>query len=517
MQWSSSSIILIISLLLLLIPITANGFINEEKEGENEDRNESPLGQKMRLELVHRHHPRFLGDNGALDQLEAIKGFIKRDTIRRQRMNQRWGLANHHHHHHNSNRRKDYETFQMPMHAGRDYGLGEYFVQVEVGTPGQKFWLVADSGNELTWFNCMHKNRTGVAGGGHSKRQKRKSRNKSRRTRRRRRRTSRSKADKNNNNGVFSPHRSRSFQAVACSSHKCKVDLSDLFSLSYCPRPSDPCLYDISYVDGSSAKGFFGTDTITLDLTNGKKGKLQNLIIGCTRSMLNGVTFNEDTGGILGLGYAKDSFVDKAALQYGGKFSYCLVDHLSHKNVSNYLTFGSSQNVKLLSEIRRTELLLVSPLYGVNVVGISVGGQMLKIPPQVWDFNAQGGTIIDSGTTLTQLVDQAYGPVLEALNKSLTNVKRVSGDFGVLEFCFDGKGFDETLVPRLVFHFDGGARFEPPVKSYIIDAAPQVKCIGIVETTGLGTSVIGNIMQQNHLWEFDLSHNTLGFAPSTCN
>ena len=232
--------------------------------------------------------------------------------------------------------------------------------------------------------------------------------------------------------------------------------------------------------------------------------------------MLNGITFHEDTGGILGLGYAKDSFVDKAAIQYGGKFSYCLVDHLSHKNVSSYLTFGSHK-VKILSEIKRTELFLVPPLYGVNVVGISVGGQMLKIPPQVWDFSAQGGTIIDSGTTLTTLVDLAYGPVLEALNKSLINEKRVSGDFGVLEFCFDAEGFDESAVQRLVFHFAGGARFEPPVKSYIIDAAPQVKCIGIVETMGPGASVIGNIMQQNHLWEFDLSHNTVGFAPSTCN
>ena len=72
-------------------------------------------------------------------------------------------------------------------------------------------------------------------------------------------------------------------------------------------------------------------------------------------------------------------------------------------------------------------------------------------------------------------------------------------------------------VSRLVFHFAGGARFEPPVKSYIIDVAPLVKCIGIVPIDGIGgASVIGNIMQQNHLWEFDLSTNTIGFAPSIC-
>lgn len=230
--------------------------------------------------------------------------------------------------------------------------------------------------------------------------------------------------------------------------------------------------------------------------------------------MLNGVTFNENTGGILGLGYAKDSFVDKASLQYGAKLSYCLVDHLSHQNVSSYLTFGTPK-VKLLSEIRKTELFLYSPFYGVHVLGISVGDQMLKIPHQVWDFNAEGGMIIDSGTTLAGLVLEAYDPVFEALKKSLTNVKRL--DVGVLDFCFDSEGFNERTVPRLVFHFAGGARFEPPVKSYIIDVEPKVKCIGIVPINGTGASVIGNIMQQDFLWEFDLAKNTVGFASSTCN
>ncbi|KHN21360.1 Aspartic proteinase nepenthesin-1 [Glycine soja] len=409
----------------------------------------------------------------------------------------------------------------MPMRAGRDDALGEYFTEVKVGSPGQRFWLAADTGSEFTWFNCVMRNATTTATTKKTRKNKTKKkhhhhskRNRTRTTRR----TKKKKAKSNPCKGVFCPHRSKSFQAVTCASQKCKIDLSQLFSLSLCPKPSDPCLYDISYADGSSAKGFFGTDTITVDLKNGKEGKLNNLTIGCTKSMENGVNFNEDTGGILGLGFAKDSFIDKAAYEYGAKFSYCLVDHLSHRNVSSYLTIGGHHNAKLLGEIKRTELILFPPFYGVNVVGISIGGQMLKIPPQVWDFNSQGGTLIDSGTTLTALLVPAYEPVFEALIKSLTKVKRVTGeDFGALDFCFDAEGFDDSVVPRLVFHFAGGARFEPPVKSYIIDVAPLVKCIGIVPIDGIGgASVIGNIMQQNHLWEFDLSTNTIGFAPSIC-
>ncbi|CAL0310276.1 unnamed protein product [Lupinus luteus] len=510
MQWSISSQILMIIISFFFIPIIVHGF-NVEKDHE---------GHKVRLELVHRHNARFAKHGvGHLDKIDAIKGFIHRDYLRRMRMNQRWGL----YHSISSHRRKDFETFQMSMHAGADYGYGEYFVQVEVGTPCQKFWLVADTGNELTWFNCKDtletKSHDGVPKH-HKKRSKKKSKSRhksgSRSKKKTRKRTkTRVTAKTNPCNGVFCPKRSGSFQTVPCSSDKCKFGLSNLFSLTECPRPSDPCQYDISYIDGSSAKGYFGTDTITVDLTNGKKGKLHNLTIGCTKSVLKGITFNQDTGGILGLGYGKDSFVDKSVVEYGGKFSYCLMDHLSNKNASNYLTFGS-YNAKLLGAMQTAQLLLFPPFYGVNITGISVGGQMLKIPPKVWDFDAKGGVILDSGTTLTQLTEPAYEPVFEALTKSLTKVNKVSDDFGGLDFCFSSEGFNMSRVPKLVFHFGGGANFEPAMNSYIIDVAPDVKCIGILQINGPGVSVMGNIMQQNHLWEFDLAQYSVGFGPSTC-
>lgn len=261
MQWSITSQILIIS--LLLIPIIVHGF-NEEKNDVEEEDESLQEQHKVRLELVHRHDARFAkhgagdGDDGVVvvDQLEAIKGFIQRDYLRRMRMNQRWGLN------HLSHRRKDWETFQMAMHSGRDYGLGEYFVQVEVGTPMQKFWLVADTGNELTWFNCRdtpQRNHSSVRTRHHKKSSKPRSKSRSRTRSRSKSKTktktrtrigtrNRTRARTNPCNGVFCPKYSSSFQTVPCSSQKCKVGLSDLFSLSYCPRPSDPCQYDIRLV-----------------------------------------------------------------------------------------------------------------------------------------------------------------------------------------------------------------------------------------------------------------------------
>lgn len=273
----------------------------------------------------------------------------------------------------------------------------------------------------------------------------------------------------------------------------------------------------ISYMDGSSALGFFADDTITVGLTNGRKVRLKNVLIGCTQSALGNGFMGAD--GVLGLGNSNYTFAQRIAKKFGGKFSYCLVDHLSPKNISNYLVFGSNRDEYTLSrKMQRTRLLLgVMPtFYAVEVLGISIGGVMLRIPSEVWDANFGGGTILDSGTSLTFLADPAYKAVMSTLEISVSKYKRLFDDINPFQYCFDSTGFEESLVPRLAFHFAGRAQFTPPVKSYIIDFAPQQKCLGFISAGSPGNNIIGNIMQQNHFWEFDIGHSLLHFAPSSC-
>lgn len=241
------------------------------------------------------------------------------------------------------------------------------------------------------------------------------------------------------------------------------------------------------------------------------------MLVGCSESS-RGQSFAA-ADGVMGLGYSNYSFALKAAHKFGGKFSYCLVDHLSPKNVSSYLIFGSHESVNIsLIRMHYTELVVgvINPFYGVNLKGISIEGSMLDIPAETWNFSSGGGAIVDSGTSLTVLTQPAYQPVMAALKGSLVGFKRLNLDNVPLELCFNSTGFDERLVPRLELHFADGARVEPPVKSYVIDVAPGVKCLGFSAAAWPGASVIGNIMQQNHLWEFDLANNKLGFATSSC-
>ncbi|AQK97344.1 Aspartic proteinase nepenthesin-2 [Zea mays] len=293
------------------------------------------------------------------------------------------------------------------------------------------------------------------------------------------------------------------------------------------------------YKDGSAARGTVGTDSATIALSGRRAGKkqrrakLRGVVLGCTTSYTGESFLASD--GVLSLGYSNVSFASRAAARFGGRFSYCLVDHLAPRNATSYLTFGPNPAVSSASAsrtacagsaaapgARQTPLLLdhrMRPFYAVAVNGVSVDGELLRIPRLVWDVQKGGGAILDSGTSLTVLVSPAYRAVVAALGKKLVGLPRVAMD--PFDYCYNWTspltGEDLAVaVPALAVHFAGSARLQPPPKSYVIDAAPGVKCIGLQEGDWPGVSVIGNILQQEHLWEFDLKNRRLRFKRSRC-
>lgn len=250
-----------------------------------------------------------------------------------------------------------------------------------------------------------------------------------------------------------------------------------------------------------------GTDSATIALSGRRGGrkqrraKLRGVVLGCTTSYTGESFLASD--GVLSLGYSNVSFASRAAARFGGRFSYCLVDHLAPRNATSYLTFDHRMR----------------PFYAVAVNGVSVDGELLRIPRLVWDVQKGGGAILDSGTSLTVLVSPAYRAVVAALGKKLVGLPRVAMD--PFDYCYNWTspltGEDLAVaVPALAVHFAGSARLQPPPKSYVIDAAPGVKCIGLQEGDWPGVSVIGNILQQEHLWEFDLKNRRLRFKRSRC-
>ncbi|TKW25950.1 hypothetical protein SEVIR_3G153800v4 [Setaria viridis] len=380
-------------------------------------------------------------------------------------------------------------AFAMPLSSGAYTGTGQYFVRFRVGTPAQPFVLVADTGSDLTWVKC----RRGAAAGSPPSAQPARE---------------------------FRPAASKSWSPIACSSDTCTSYVP--FSLANCSSPASPCAYDYRYKDGSAARGVVGTDSATIALSasgrvgggadSSRRAKLQGVVLGCTASY-DGQSF-QSSDGVLSLGNSNISFASRAASRFGGRFSYCLVDHLAPRNATSYLTFGPGPVDAAAPE--QTPLLLdrrMSPFYAVTVDTVYVAGEALDIPADVWDVEKNGGAILDSGTSLTILATPAYAAVVAALSKQLAGLPRVSMD--PFEYCYNWTA-GAPEIPKLEVHFAGSARLEPPAKSYVIDAAPGVKCIGVQEGAWPGVSVIGNILQQEHLWEFDLRDRWLRFKHTRC-
>uniref|UniRef100_A0A0E0A2L9 Peptidase A1 domain-containing protein n=1 Tax=Oryza glumipatula TaxID=40148 RepID=A0A0E0A2L9_9ORYZ len=393
-------------------------------------------------------------------------------------------------------------AFAMPLSSGAYTGTGQYFVRFRVGTPAQPFVLIADTGSDLTWVKCR-----GAASPSHA--------------------TATASPAAAPTPAVapprvFRPGDSKTWSPIPCSSETCKSTIP--FSLANCSSSTAACSYDYRYNDNSAARGVVGTDSATVALSGGRgggdrKAKLQGVVLGCTTA--HGGQGFEASDGVLSLGYSNISFASRAASRFGGRFSYCLVDHLAPRNATSYLTFGAGPDAAASSAPApgsRTPLLLdarVRPFYAVAVDSVSVDGVALDIPAEVWDVGSNGGTIIDSGTSLTVLATPAYKAVVAALSEQLAGLPRVAMD--PFDYCYNwtARGGD-LAVPKLAVQFAGSARLEPPAKSYVIDAAPGVKCIGVQEGAWPGVSVIGNILQQEHLWEFDLNNRWIRFRQTSC-
>ncbi|KAL6848967.1 hypothetical protein ACP4OV_021550 [Aristida adscensionis] len=370
----------------------------------------------------------------------------------------------------------------LPLSSGAYSGTGQYLARVLVGTPAKEFLLVADTGSDLTWIKCR-------SGGGAA-----------------------SAAPA----GVFRPADSKSWAPITCSSDTCKLDVP--FTLANCTVPTSPCVYDYQYKESSaSTRGVVGTDTVTIAPPGSKAaGKLEDMVLGCSTSY-DGQSF-QTADGALSLGNSKISFASRAAARSGGRFSYCLVDHLAPRDATGYLAFGPA-GPETLPGSQATPLLLdpAMPFYGLTVESIQVAGKALDIAGDVWDAKKNGGVILDSGTTLTVLASPAYKAVVEALSKELAGVPTVS--FEPLEYCYNwtARRPGAPEIPKLTVQLAGPATLEPPAKSYVIDVKPGVKCIGVQEGEWPGVSVFGNIMQQEHLWEFDLKDQLVRFKQMNCS
>lgn len=77
------------------------------------------------------------------------------------------------------------------------------------------------------------------------------------------------------------------------------------------------------------------------------------------------------------------------------------------------------------------------PHYNLNLQSIAINGQIVPIDPAVFETSRNRGTIVDSGTTLAYLAEEAYDPFLNAVS-----------NFGAAVSCSGFIGFKIPPVLR---------------------------------------------------------------------
>lgn len=374
------------------------------------------------------------------------------------------------------------------LESGVSLGSGEYFMDVFVGTPPKHFSLILDTGSDLNWIQCVPC------------------------------------YDCFEQNGpYYDPKESNSYRNVSCSDPRCHL-VSSPEPPQPCKAEDQSCPYYYWYGDSSNTTGDFALETFTVNLTSSdgrsEFRKVENVMVGCghwNRGLFHGAA------GLLGLGRGPLSFSSQLQSLYGHSFSYCLVDRNSNASVSSKLIFGEDKNLLRHPELNFTTLLggrenPVDTFYYVQIRSIVVGGEVLEIPEETWSLSPEGGggTIIDSGTTLSYFADPAYKIIKEAFVERMKGYPVVE-DFPILDPCYNVTGVGNRELPSFGIVFGDGAVWNFPVENYFIRLDPdEVLCLAILGTPRSALSIIGNYQQQNFHILYDTKHSRLGFAPTKC-
>ncbi|KAH7372733.1 hypothetical protein KP509_17G018300 [Ceratopteris richardii] len=389
--------------------------------------------------------------------------------------------------------------------SGSSVGSGEYMVSLSVGTPPQELFLIADTGSDLTWVKCRSSSSfpfplglslpsaasASIGPGSHA-----------------------------SMNQSFDATVSSSFCPLSCQSSECSAWSPPRF----CRHAAQRCTFSFSYTDRSTSAGHLVFESLIM----GNNRQAQNVVIGCGRRY-EGPNFDK-AGGVLALGQGPLSLPTQFAARFGysDKFSYCLTDFLGADSVVGSLAFGGSSLHS--ADVQYTPL-LSNPsgrtFYYVGVKAVKVGDVELDIPAELWaiDSNGAGGTIVDSGTTLAQFVQPAYNMIRDAFQAAIRDMTPLDGqEVPGLDLCYSTSSTASSFqgstkaagFPNFAIVFDGGLVLQPPVQNYFTEAAPGISCLAMQGVPQGSFSVIGNLLQQNYLVEFDREKQRLGMSRADC-
>ncbi|XP_050268215.1 aspartyl protease family protein At5g10770-like isoform X1 [Quercus robur] len=368
------------------------------------------------------------------------------------------------------NKLRESQATTIPAKSGLTIGFGNYIVTVGLGTPKTDQTLAFDTGSDLTWAQCKP-----CAGQCYKQ-----------------------------VDPIFDPSRSTSYTNISCPTPLCtQLTSSTRGSPQRCSNSK--CLYSVRYVDGSFTIGYFSKErlTITSDVVD-------NFVFGCgqdNEGLFQGIA------GLLGLGRGQVSLVQQAAQKYSQFFSYCLPSTTSS---TGYLTLGKGNGIS--SSLKFTPMLPLSrrqSFYGLNLIGISVGGQRLSIPTSVF---STAGTIIDSGTVITRLPPTAYNALRTKFREMMRNYPMISSSSSTFDTCYDLSKSQSVSIPSISFFFGGDVSVDLDKVGILYVLRKTEACLAFAGNRDPSNiAIFGNEQQKGLEVVYDVVGERIGFRPGGCS
>ncbi|KMZ66836.1 Eukaryotic aspartyl protease family protein [Zostera marina] len=359
---------------------------------------------------------------------------------------------------------------------------GLYYAQIWLGTPSQSYHVQLDTGSDILWVNCYNC------------------------------RNCPKKTDLGFNLRLYNPRESSTGRLVACNDNFCSLTYNGEVKGCY---PGVPCQYQLLYGDGSGTTGFFITDSFKYDRVIGSLKTVHenaSISFGCGAEQSGQLDGSSDAvDGIFGFGQANSSMISQlAALGKVNKmFAHCLD---TQNGGGGIFTIGNVVEPKLPT----TPMVPNQPHYNINLKGMAVGGNELKLPTDLFDTSGKTGTIIDSGTTLAYLPQAAIKLLMAEIVKPGMSVIESQG-FS----CFRYSNKVDDGFPTVSFHFVNDLELKVYPHDYLFQLEDDLWCVGFQSSTSQSNDkeyfLLGDLVLTNKLVFYDLESQAIGWKEYNCS
>ncbi|KAF9597565.1 hypothetical protein IFM89_019883 [Coptis chinensis] len=353
-------------------------------------------------------------------------------------------------------------VIDFPVDGSSDpFTVGLYFTRVKLGSPAKEFYVQIDTGSDILWVTC----------------------------------DSCQGCPKSSGLGIqlefYNPQSSGSASLVSCADSVCNSAVQT--AEAGCASQDSQCSYSFQYGDGSGTSGYFVSDMLYFDSVTGDSSTANSsasIVFGCSNYQSGDLTKSDRAvDGIFGFGQNELSVISQLSSRGISPrvFSHCLK---GEDNGGGILVLGEIVEPGIVY----SPLVPSQPHYNLNLQSIAVNGQIVPVDPAVYQTSRNRGTIVDSGTTLAYLAEEAYDPFVSVLTSSVS--QSVNSFISKGNQCFLVTSSVDEVLP-----LDGAALW----------------CLGFQKVSGQGITILGDLVLKDKIFVYDISRQRIGWVNYDCS